>query len=73
MSNTDEMGRIRVPVDEAKEHHDERDALFLDVVDTVAYEHTDTQIEGAVRIAPEKIADEFEKLSKDKAIFAYCT
>ena len=73
MSNKDELGRIRVPVDEAKKHHDERDAIFLDVVDTVAYKHTDYRIEGAVRIAPEKIPDEFEQLPKDTTVFTYCT
>lgn len=71
--SSEEMGRIRVPVDKAKKHHDERDATFLDVVDTVAYEHTDHQIEGAMRIAPEKLADEFEQLPQDRAVFAYCT
>lgn len=73
MSNKERLGRIRVPVDEAKEHRDERGATFLDVVDTVAYEHTGYQIEDALRIAPEKIPDEFERLPEDRAVFAYCT
>jgi rhodanese-related sulfurtransferase len=69
----EEMGSIRVPVDEAKEHHDQHGAIFLDVVDTGAYEQLDYQIGGAVRIAPEKIGEQFEQMPEDKAVFAYCT
>lgn len=73
MPDVKEMGRIRVSVDDAKAHHDEHGATFLDVVDTVAYDRVDEQIEGAVRIAPEKVQDEFEKLPEERAVFTYCT
>lgn len=73
MTDTAERRPIRVSVDEAHEHDNEHGATFLDVVDTVVYDQVDDQIEGAVRIAPEKVQDEFEQLPEDKAVFAYCT
>lgn len=73
MADIREMGPIRVSVDEANRRHDEHGATFLDVVDTVVYEQVEDQIAGAVRIAPEKVQDEFRQLPQEKAVFAYCT
>jgi rhodanese-related sulfurtransferase len=64
---------VRISVEEAKSHSDERNVTFLDVVDPGAYEKTDHQIEGAVRIDPREIKDEYARLSKDDEILAYCT
>ncbi len=73
MPDVKEMGRIRVSVEEARQRQQEDGATILDVVDTVAYDRTEDQIAGAVRIAPEKVQDEFEQLPEERAVYAYCT
>lgn len=62
---------IRVSLEEAKEAYDEGDVTILDVVDTGTYEELSYKIEGAVRIAPEDIGEEYDSLPKDKAVYAY--
>lgn len=62
---------IRVSLEEAKEAYDEGDITVLDAVDTGTYEELSYKIEGAVRIAPEDIGEEYDSLPKDKAVYAY--
>ena len=62
---------IRVSLEEAKEAYDEGDVTILDAVDTGTYEELSYKIEGAVRIAPEDIGEEYDSLPKDKAVYAY--
>ena len=62
---------IRVSLEEAKEAYDEGDVTVLDAVDTGTYEELSYKIEGAVRIAPEDIGEEYDSLPKDKAVYAY--
>ena len=44
---------------------------MLDVIDTDSYNQFSYQIEGAVRIKPENIRDEFTRLAKDRPVLAY--
>lgn len=62
---------IRVSLEEAKEAYDDGDITVLDAVDTGTYEELSYKIEGAVRIAPEDIGEEYDSLPKDKAVYAY--
>ena len=62
---------IRVSLEEAKEAYDEGDVTILDAVDTGTYEELSYKIEGAVRIAPEDIGEEYDSLPKNKAVYAY--
>lgn len=48
-------------------------ATPLDVVDTHLYNKTEDQIEGAIRIDPEKLREDYTKLPEDKPVLAYCT
>ena len=62
---------IRVSLEEAKEAYDEGNITVLDAVDTGTYEELSYKIEGAVRIAPEDIGEEYDSLPKNKAVYAY--
>ena len=62
---------IRVSLEEAKEAYDRGGVTILDAVDTGTYEELSYKIEGAVRIAPEDIREEYESLPRDKAVYAY--
>lgn len=63
--------RIRVSVEEAKRRVDAGDGTILDVVDTDSYEQLDERIAGAVRIDPGRIPEEYQRLPRDPAVFAY--
>jgi rhodanese-related sulfurtransferase len=62
---------IRISVDEARDMMEEGEVTFLDVIDSHSYDNFDHQIEGAVRIKPEKIGDQFQQLPKEQTILAY--
>lgn len=64
---------IRISIDEAKDRYDEGRVTVLDVVDPGTFEQLSYKIEGAVRIDPRNITDEFEKLPKERTVLAYCT
>lgn len=64
---------LRISVEEAKERGAQEKTTFLDVVDPDAYEKIDYQIEDAVRIDPKEIKEEYDGLSKENTILAYCT
>lgn len=63
--------RIRTGVEDAKQRINAGDGVILDVVDTETYEELDTRIAGAVRIDPGRLAEEYERLSREHAVFAY--
>lgn len=63
--------RIRVSVEEAKQRYDQGEATILDVVDSHSYAEISYQVKDAVRIDPENISDDFTRLPKDRAVFAY--
>jgi rhodanese-related sulfurtransferase len=71
MSDKKNQNRIRVSVQETKKRVDEGDVTILDVIDTHSYDQYSYQIENAVRINPEDIEDDFTRLPKDKAVYAY--
>lgn len=64
---------VRVSVDEASKLVAAGDATVLDVVDTHVYDKVPDQIEGAVRIDPAAVPDEFERLPRERTVLAYCT
>lgn len=65
------QNRIRVSIQETKKRVDESDVTILDVIDTHSYDQYSYQIENAVRIKPQDIEDDFTRLPKDKAVYAY--
>jgi rhodanese-related sulfurtransferase len=71
MDDEKNQKRIRVSVQETKKLVDEGEATILDVIDTHSYDQHSYQIENAVRIKPEDIEDDFTRLPKDKAVYAY--
>lgn len=71
MSPTD--GPIRISPEEAKQRMEKGEITVLDVVDSHAYDDVPVELPGAVRIPPEKVPDEFERLPKSRTVFAYCT
>jgi rhodanese-related sulfurtransferase len=73
MSNDRASEPIRISVQEAKERYDEGDVKTLDVVDPGTFEQIDYKIEGAVRIDPRAIDEQYEKLPKEETILSYCT
>lgn len=62
---------IRVSVAETKKHYDQGNVTILDVVDTVFYDNFSYQIAGALRIRPEDFLEEYTRLQKNKAVYAY--
>lgn len=64
---------VRISVDEAHKLVAEGDATILDVVDTHVYGKVPDQIEGAVRIDPAGVPDEFDRLPGERTVLTYCT
>ncbi|HEY5572219.1 MAG TPA: rhodanese-like domain-containing protein [Anaerolineales bacterium] len=71
MSDQQTQEPIRISVADAKKRYDEGNVSILDVIDTDSYNQFSYQIEGAVRIKPENIRDEFTRLAKDRPVLAY--
>jgi rhodanese-related sulfurtransferase len=71
MSDQDKAKPLRIPLEEAKERYDEEEVTVLDVVDPRSYEQLSQQIEGAVRIDPREISDEFNRIPEDETVLAY--
>lgn len=62
---------VRISVEDAKERYDVGNVTILDVIDSDVYNKFTYQIKSAVRITPEDIPDEYTRLPRDRAIFAY--
>lgn len=62
---------LRISVNEANQHATDNAVTFLDVVDEGSYQEFAYKVEGAVRISPKDIKDEYEVLSKENEILAY--
>jgi len=71
MSEGQNNGPVRIALEKAKELYDEEDVTVLDVVDSGTFKKLDYKIEGAERINPEDIADEYEQLPEDQHVLAY--
>lgn len=67
--HTDEP--IRISVDEAKRRYEEEDVTVLDVVDSESYEDYSHKVEDAVRINPENIKEEYDRLPEDRPVLTY--
>jgi rhodanese-related sulfurtransferase len=48
-------------------------ALFLDVISSSVYPLMHLAIAGAIRIAPEELADRVDELPRSTTIITYCT
>lgn len=62
---------IRISSEEAHQMVIEEGATPVDVIDSPSYDDYDYQVEGAVRIAPEDIGDEYQRIPMDHAAIAY--
>ncbi|MFL7871619.1 MAG: rhodanese-like domain-containing protein [Anaerolineales bacterium] len=71
MSEEHRQGRVRIALEEAKQLYDRGDVTILDVVDSESYTELSYKIEGAVRIKPENIKDQYTQLPKDQRVLAY--
>jgi rhodanese-related sulfurtransferase len=72
MSNDRTSEPIRIHVQEAKERYEAGDLTTLDVVDPGTFEQVPYKIEGAVRIDPRAIDEQYERLPKEKTVLSYC-
>jgi rhodanese-related sulfurtransferase len=63
----------RITPEKAKALVEGGQALFLDVISSSVYPLMHMAIAGAIRIAPEELADRVEELPKSTTIITYCT
>jgi hypothetical protein len=71
MSEGQKDGPVRIALDKAKELYDEENVTVLDVVDSGTFKKLDYKIEGADRINPEDMADEYTQLPEEQPVLAY--
>jgi rhodanese-related sulfurtransferase len=71
MSEGQKNEPIRIALDKAKKLYDQGDVTVLDVVDSETFEKLDSKIEGAERIKPEDIKEEYTQLPEDQHVLAY--
>ena len=71
MSEGQNNGPVRIELEKAKKLYDEEEVTVLDVVDSETFDELDYKIEGAERINPEDITDEYEQLPEDQPVLAY--
>ena len=64
---------LRIAPEKAKAMVEAGQALFLDVVASSVYPLMHMAIAGAIRIAPEELADRVDELPRSTAIITYCT
>ena len=64
---------LRITPEKAKAMVKAGQALFLDVVSSSVYPLMHEAIAGAIRIAPEELADRVGELPKSTTIITYCT
>jgi hypothetical protein len=62
---------IRLSPERAREMIEQDEATALDVVDTHSYEDTEVKIEGAMRIDPEHVPDEYDRVPQDRSVLTY--
>jgi rhodanese-related sulfurtransferase len=73
MSSTSTDSELRITPEKAKAMVESGQALFLDVISSSVYPLMHTAIAGAIRIAPEELADRVEELPRSTTIITYCT
>jgi len=70
---TSTSSELRITPQKAKAMVEAGKALFLDVVSSSVYPLMRKAIAGAIRIAPEELADRVEELPRSTTIITYCT
>jgi rhodanese-related sulfurtransferase len=73
MSLTSSSSDLRITPEKAKAMVESGQALFLDVISSSVYPLMHLAIAGAIRIAPEELADRVDELPKSTTIITYCT
>jgi rhodanese-related sulfurtransferase len=73
MALTSADSELRITPEKAKAMVESGQALFLDVVSSSVYPLMHMAIAGAIRMAPEELADRLEELPKSTTIITYCT
>jgi rhodanese-related sulfurtransferase len=73
MPLTSTNSELRITPEAAKAAVEGGQALFLDVVSSSVYPLMHMAIAGAIRIAPEELADRVQELPKSTTIITYCT
>jgi rhodanese-related sulfurtransferase len=73
MSLTSSRSDLRITPEKAKAMVESGQALFLDVISSSVYPLMHLAIAGAIRIAPEELADRVDELPKSTTIITYCT
>lgn len=71
MSDEKRHAPIRLQIEDAREMMEAEDATVLDVVDSHRYEETEVKVEGALRINPEDIPDQYERVPQDRSVLTY--
>ena len=71
MSTTN--GELRITPEKAQAMVETGQAIVLDVVSSSVYPLMHEAIAGAIRIAPEGLADRLEELPRSATIITYCT
>ncbi|HXC79047.1 MAG TPA: rhodanese-like domain-containing protein [Candidatus Acidoferrum sp.] len=64
---------LRITPEKARAMVEAGQALFLDVVSSSVYPLMHEAIAGAIRIAPEELAERVEDLPRSSTIITYCT
>jgi rhodanese-related sulfurtransferase len=73
MSLTSSRSDLRITPEKAKAMVESGQALFLDVISSSVYPLMHLAIAGAIRIAPEELADRVDELPRSTTIITYCT
>jgi rhodanese-related sulfurtransferase len=73
MSLTSSSSDLRITPEKAKAMVESGQALFLDVISSSVYPLMHLAIAGAIRIAPEELADRVDELPRSTTIITYCT
>jgi rhodanese-related sulfurtransferase len=70
---TSSSSDLRITPEKAKAMVESGQALFLDVISSSVYPLMHLAIAGAIRIAPEELADRVDELPRSTTIITYCT
>ncbi|HEY2933785.1 MAG TPA: rhodanese-like domain-containing protein [Acidobacteriota bacterium] len=67
------MPLTKVTIDDLKGRLERREPLLvLDVRSPKAWEESDAQLPGAMRIPPDEVGEHLEEFPRDRPIIAYC-
>jgi rhodanese-related sulfurtransferase len=64
----------RITIDELKRRMDAHEALtLLDSRSPVAWESSDVQIPGSIRVPPDEVDRHLSEIPRDRLVVSYCT